>query len=205
VPKTRSQLGLPAFNPKGEDLLGSNVSAEVSRELWEALGDSPLGAAITSAGYLVSVSVVRLYSGLVISPPLQLIGWPSYLLRNASGQRRYGPGNNRKPRHRKLTFDFLTNRTDFNPKAVMFGPHQHDLIVLSDIGVLLWIAGIATWTYYCGFAEVFTLYLVPYLWCAILCCHLQSSTLTFTVSQDKPLARLDHVFTTYRPPPSPFP
>jgi omega-6 fatty acid desaturase / acyl-lipid omega-6 desaturase (Delta-12 desaturase) len=64
VPKTRSQLGLPAFNPQGEDALGSNVSAEVSRELWEALGDSPLGAAIISAGYLVSIRVLRPSFGL---------------------------------------------------------------------------------------------------------------------------------------------
>jgi omega-6 fatty acid desaturase (delta-12 desaturase) len=63
----------------------------------------------------------------------------------------------------------------------MFAPHQHDLIVLSDIGVLLWIAGIVTWTYHRGFAEVFVLYLVPYLWCAFLDCHMQQRTLTLSV------------------------
>src|SRR5215469_4057820 len=36
VPKTRSELRLPAFNSKGEDFHGSNVSAEVRKELWEA-------------------------------------------------------------------------------------------------------------------------------------------------------------------------
>jgi omega-6 fatty acid desaturase / acyl-lipid omega-6 desaturase (Delta-12 desaturase) len=57
-----------------------------------------------------------------------------------------------------------TNRPDFDPKAVMFAPHQYGLIILSDIGILLWLAGVSTWMYYRGFAEVFTLYLVPYLW-----------------------------------------
>ena len=172
MPKTRSQLGLPAFNPKGEDSLGSDVSAEVSKELWEALGDSPLGAALTSAGYLVSIRTLRPFShftdrALVLF--VQLVGWPSYLLRNASGQRRYPAGSNREHGTPNAHPRFvLTNRTDFNPNAVMFAPHQHDLIVLSDIGILLWLAGIVTWIYYRGIAEVFTLYLVPYLWCVFL-------------------------------------
>ncbi len=54
VPRTRSQLGLPAFNPAKEDRLGSRVSSEVQRELWDAIGDSPIGAMFTSFAYLVS-------------------------------------------------------------------------------------------------------------------------------------------------------
>lgn len=53
VPPTRTEVGLPAFDPKREDRLGSRVSEEVKRELWEALGDSPIGAVIGSAAYLV--------------------------------------------------------------------------------------------------------------------------------------------------------
>lgn len=53
VPKTRSQLGLPAFDPTKEDILGSSVSQEVMKELKEALGDSPLGTTIGAATYLV--------------------------------------------------------------------------------------------------------------------------------------------------------
>jgi omega-6 fatty acid desaturase (delta-12 desaturase) len=53
VPKTRSQLGLPAFDPTKEDILGSSVSDEVMKELREALGDSPIGATIGAATYLV--------------------------------------------------------------------------------------------------------------------------------------------------------
>lgn len=55
VPKTRSQMGLPAFDPAKEDLYGASVTDEVKRELWEALGDSPIGATINSVLPLVSL------------------------------------------------------------------------------------------------------------------------------------------------------
>ena len=54
VPRTRSELGLPPFDPSKEDLAGSSVTEEVKRELWEALGDSPIGAVYGSMRYLVS-------------------------------------------------------------------------------------------------------------------------------------------------------
>ncbi|KAH7909908.1 fatty acid desaturase-domain-containing protein [Hygrophoropsis aurantiaca] len=128
VPKTRSQLGLPALDPTKEDILGSSVTEEVKKELWEAIGDSPIGATLGAASYL-------------------LAGWPAYLIRNASGQKRYPKGT-----------------SHFAPKAVMFAPHQYGSIVLSDIGVLLWLAGVGASIYSFGFSNVFRLYLVPYLW-----------------------------------------
>lgn len=59
VPKTRSQLGLPALNPAGEDLQGSSVTDEVMKELYEAIGDSPIGAMWGSFTYLVCCSNSR--------------------------------------------------------------------------------------------------------------------------------------------------
>jgi omega-6 fatty acid desaturase (delta-12 desaturase) len=76
-----------------------------------------------------------------------LFGWPAYLIRNASGQVRYSKGTNH-----------------FQPTSVIFAPHQYNQILLSDIGVALWIGGLAAWVYTRGFSEVFRLYLVPYLW-----------------------------------------
>lgn len=55
VPKTRSQLGLTPFDAAQENILGSSVGAKVQKELWDALGDSPIGAALGAAGYLVRV------------------------------------------------------------------------------------------------------------------------------------------------------
>jgi omega-6 fatty acid desaturase (delta-12 desaturase) len=128
VPRTRSDRGLPPLDPAGEDVIGSSVSDNVKKELYEALGDSPIGATLGAGSYL-------------------LVGWLAYLTTNAAGQMRYPKGTNH-----------------FSPTGVLFAPHQYGQIVLSDIGILLWLASLATWTYYKGFAEVFTLYLVPYLW-----------------------------------------
>ncbi len=56
VPKTRSQRRLPDFNPEKETLDGSSISNDLMEEFWEALGDSPIGAAWGAASYLVSQS-----------------------------------------------------------------------------------------------------------------------------------------------------
>ncbi|KAH9065516.1 delta-12 fatty acid desaturase [Lactarius vividus] len=76
-----------------------------------------------------------------------LVGWPMYLIRNAAGQRRYPKGTNH-----------------FSPGAVMFAPHQFGQIILSDVGVFLWLGTLAAWTYQSGFSQVLRVYLVPYLW-----------------------------------------
>ncbi|KAG6853328.1 hypothetical protein C0991_005205 [Blastosporella zonata] len=55
VPWTRKEMGAPEFDPSGEDLLGSSVSQAIKKELWEALGDSPIGASIQCVIYLVRV------------------------------------------------------------------------------------------------------------------------------------------------------
>ncbi len=58
VPPTRSDVGLKPFDCAKEDLLGSRVTEEVKREMWEALGDSPIGAMLGAGSYLVSNSVI---------------------------------------------------------------------------------------------------------------------------------------------------
>lgn len=46
----------------------------------------------------------------------------------------------------------------------MFSPHQYGQIVISDVGVILWLLCIAASIYKFGFLDVFRLYLAPYLW-----------------------------------------
>jgi omega-6 fatty acid desaturase / acyl-lipid omega-6 desaturase (Delta-12 desaturase) len=46
----------------------------------------------------------------------------------------------------------------------MFNPHQYGQIVMSNVGVFLWLSSVAVSIYYKGFFEVFRTYLVPYLW-----------------------------------------
>ncbi|KAK7681610.1 hypothetical protein QCA50_015343 [Cerrena zonata] len=128
VPKTRSERGLPKFNPEKEDLAGSSVTDELMNEMWEALGDSPIGAVFQSFGYLIG-------------------GWPLYITMNASGQRRYPAGT-----------------SHFNPSAPMFNPGHYGQIIISNVGVVLWLAAIAASINTWGFLTVFRTYLVPYLW-----------------------------------------
>jgi omega-6 fatty acid desaturase (delta-12 desaturase) len=53
VPRTRSEKGLPPLDHAKEDLAGGRVDEKVQAELWDALGDSPLGAALGVFGLLV--------------------------------------------------------------------------------------------------------------------------------------------------------
>lgn len=128
VPKTRSYLRLPQFDPANEDLQGASISKKVMNELWEALGDSPIGALFGAASYL-------------------LIGWPAYLAFNSSGQKRYPSGTNH-----------------FKPSAVMFSPSQWGQIIISDVGVLLWLVALYYSINTFGLFEVFRTYFVTYLW-----------------------------------------
>lgn len=95
VPKTRSERKLPEFDPTQEDLAGSSVSEKVMGELWDALGDSPIGAVFGPASYVVGKDSLpaRITTFLI---RLQLFGWPLYLMLNASGQKRYPSNSNRQ-------------------------------------------------------------------------------------------------------------
>lgn len=46
----------------------------------------------------------------------------------------------------------------------MFAPHQFGQVIISDVGILLWLGTVAACIYHYGFSQVFRLYLVPYLW-----------------------------------------
>ncbi|KAI0372055.1 hypothetical protein BV20DRAFT_941134 [Pilatotrama ljubarskyi] len=128
VPRTRSELGLPPFDPTREDRLGSTVSDEVQRALSEAIGDSPIGAMLGTLFYLTA-------------------GWPAYIMMNAAGQSRYPKGTNH-----------------LNPSSVIFRPEQRKLIIISNIGLLFWLAAILGSIVRWGFFEVFRSYLASYLW-----------------------------------------
>lgn len=95
VPTTRSQGGLSPLDPKREDRLGSRASAEVQKELWEALGDSPIGASFGVAMFLVRFLFLPRRTTNMLYSASQLVGWPMYILTNAAGQRRYPKGTNR--------------------------------------------------------------------------------------------------------------
>ncbi|KAJ7432892.1 oleoyl phosphatidylcholine desaturase [Mycena galericulata] len=74
-------------------------------------------------------------------------GLPMYLIRNTGGQTRYPKGTNH-----------------FSPSSVVFAKHHYSQIVISDLGIFIWLGLIVLSSYYWSFATVFRVYLVPYIW-----------------------------------------
>ncbi|KAJ6484376.1 fatty acid desaturase-domain-containing protein [Mycena vitilis] len=74
-------------------------------------------------------------------------GLPMYLVWNTSGQVRYPKNTNH-----------------FSPSSIIFGAHQHSQIVLSDLGIFIWLALIVISCFHWSFGTVLRVYLVPYLW-----------------------------------------
>lgn len=64
VPRTRSEKGLPALDAANEDLSGGRVDEKIQEELWDALGDSPLGAAAGVFALLVGFFIPWLRSAI---------------------------------------------------------------------------------------------------------------------------------------------
>ncbi|KAJ7637166.1 fatty acid desaturase-domain-containing protein [Roridomyces roridus] len=76
-----------------------------------------------------------------------VFGLPMYLIWNTGGQLRYPKGTNH-----------------FNPSAVIFAKHHHSQVVVSDLGIFIWLGLIVLSCYHWSFATVFRVYLVPYIW-----------------------------------------
>ncbi|KAK7046598.1 FA-desaturase domain-containing protein [Favolaschia claudopus] len=74
-------------------------------------------------------------------------GLPMYLIWNIGGQTRYPKGT-----------------SHFKPSSLIFAPHHHSQIVLSDLGIFIWLALIVLSCYHYSFLTVFRTYLVPYIW-----------------------------------------
>lgn len=58
----------------------------------------------------------------------------------------------------------LTDCPDFIPAQPLFKPHEFSQVVISVVGVLIWVAGLSYWVHARGFADMFLTYFVPYLW-----------------------------------------
>lgn len=123
VPKTRSQVGIPPATAQKEEAVKQGEST--FEALDEILEDAPL--------WNLFWVVLQ-----------QTLGWPMYLLRNASGQK-YGRWTNH-----------------FDPNSPIFDKRHRGQIILSDIGILTTMAALITWGQYRGFAEVLRYYIIPY-------------------------------------------
>ncbi|KAI0261109.1 delta-12 fatty acid desaturase [Gloeopeniophorella convolvens] len=154
IPWTRSQYNLPPFNPEAENIEGSMSTEKVMKELREAVGDTPMAALYDTVLYLVrhhsitdpSCSFISLASR-ADGAHFQAVGFPMYMLRNAAGQPRYPAGT-----------------SHFDPRSPFFAPHHFWKVIVSDLGVFLWLAALGASVAHWGLAEVFRVYLVPYVW-----------------------------------------
>jgi len=76
------------------------------------------------------------------------IGWiPGYLLLNKSGPKKYRG----------------KNANHFSPYAVMFNKEDRIHIVVSDIGILIVVAGLAGYALMFGWNSLFKIYVIPYM------------------------------------------
>jgi fatty acid desaturase len=85
----------------------------------------------------------------------QLLGWPMYLINNitASAGSLYG----------KQSDKFLGN-SHLNPWSTLFRPEEAHLMIASDIGLIITMAGLYWATQSIGLLGVALLYGQPYLW-----------------------------------------
>ncbi|KAJ3825402.1 delta-12 fatty acid desaturase [Lentinula raphanica] len=77
---------------------------------------------------------------------MQVLGLISYLLFNVKGSPRHPPGTNH-----------------FNPNASLFKPHERSGVVMSDIGLMLMVYILSSWTKQVGLGQFVRLYFIPYL------------------------------------------
>lgn len=66
---------------------------------------------------------------------------------NAGGQRNYPKGSNH-----------------FNPNAIMYAPHQFWQIIMSDVGIIIWLSALGAAIKHWGFSTVLIVYIIPYFW-----------------------------------------
>ena len=77
-----------------------------------------------------------------------ILGWPFYLLKNVASNKR---------------FKGQSNVNHFSPWSPLFTEEQRPYIILSDIGIVLTIAGLSVLGFKYGTPAVAVLYLGPYL------------------------------------------
>jgi omega-6 fatty acid desaturase (delta-12 desaturase) len=131
VPKTRSQRGIPTEDElaaRRADAASSPSEPSLAEKLDDLFEDAPL--------YNVLNIVLQ-----------QLVGWPAYLITNATGP-----------------FGYPKWTTHFDPESALFDKRNRRDILVSDLGLAIAFGVLGTWAYYRGVTEVARLYVAPWLW-----------------------------------------
>ncbi|KAL7006735.1 hypothetical protein EMMF5_003621 [Cystobasidiomycetes sp. EMM_F5] len=141
VPKTRSQVGLP---PAHETVAAHGPAQSTFEAIDDLLEDAPLWN-------LLNLTLQ------------QTLGWPLYLIKNASGQN-YGRWTNRMFSAEKeiASITDATAPIDFDPESPIFNKRHFMQIIISDIGLAIVLGALTLWGMNRGFAEVARYYIIPY-------------------------------------------
>jgi len=129
VPKTRSQRGLtplPANASKRER--EGTLQGNLYEQMDGLLEDAPMWTLFN----------------LVIQ---QLLGWPAYILTNASGQPRYPAWTNH-----------------FDPQSIIFDKRHRRDVLVSDLGIGIMVSLLALLGYKTSLLTVIKYYFAPYVW-----------------------------------------
>ncbi|KAI8460468.1 fatty acid desaturase-domain-containing protein [Phakopsora pachyrhizi] len=129
VPKTRSQRGIAPLpeNATKREREGTFESS-VYEQMDDLLEDAPFWNLLN----------------LLIQ---QLLGWPAYIIANASGQVRYPAWTNH-----------------FDPKSIIFDKRHRNDVIMSDLGIGLMLSLLMFIGYKTSFMTILKYYIVPYLW-----------------------------------------
>ncbi|KAJ5421230.1 hypothetical protein N7491_009675 [Penicillium cf. griseofulvum] len=85
----------------------------------------------------------------------QTLGWPLYFIFYL------GAGRDTLQRSKKRNWWKMSH---YDPAGLIYQPHEAKAVILSDIGIILALAGLYRWSMISGAGQVFYVYGVPYLW-----------------------------------------
>ncbi|KAJ3053448.1 Delta(12)-fatty-acid desaturase, partial [Quaeritorhiza haematococci] len=159
VPATRKELGLPPRPPSDKPIPAIELPPELLKD--NVKNDDPLheekrvlsGANEGDAAANEEEEIHDEHREIYETPlftlfniaKMLLVGWPAYLLLNASGQ------------------TYPTWTSHFRPTAPIFEPKHFMQVVQSDIGMITVIAGLAVGGQVYGTWAVMKYYVIPYL------------------------------------------
>lgn len=130
------------FIPKTREVYATRVSRAI-HELHELTEETPIATFIHTFGQ-------------------QIGGWPMYLMANVTGHNNHDRQPEGKGKGKKNGMFGGVNH--FNPSSPLYEKKDEHLILLSDLGLAIIIAGL-TWVYKnYGFNNLLVWYIIPYLW-----------------------------------------
>ncbi|CAO1620605.1 unnamed protein product [Sympodiomycopsis kandeliae] len=156
VPRTRAQRGLLPLRPADassdadaddaqlvEDVLQHDASNEANQKAnaqQDSHSEETFGEWLAE---LLEDAPLYNFTRIVVQ---QLLGWPMYLIMNASGQ-----------------LHFPKNTNHFDPDSFIFDKRHRSQIIVSDIGIALVLSAIAFAVQQTSFTTVAAYYGIPYL------------------------------------------